>query len=267
MTTTIHGAPFGLGRPSAPHYLMAAALGIGVVFALVVGAGPSFANHHVGDITLHTADTIADTSSIFLASLDTLDTIKIGDKYYIMTGGRAADHGFQVLDITDPTNIHAEGQVAALRNIFDVNFHQIGTNIYALTASQRDDGIQIINITVPSSPTVVATVRDNSNNFTKLEEVRHVAAIQIGDHHYAMATSFEEDGFEWMNITNVTAPTHVFTGTDNTLTEANKAKFTDLDDAKSFFFRQHGSNYYAYIAGSSGVQIVNLVTVLHFEVV
>ena len=239
---------------------MAAALGIGV-FALVVGAGPAFADHHVGDITLHTADTLADTSATLFGLLDTLDTIKIGDKYYIMTGGRGNnDRGFQVLEITDPTNIHAEGKVAALQNLNDVNFHQIGTNIYALTASQGGDAIQIINITVPSSPTVVATVRDNSGNFTKLDDVRNVAAIQIGDRHYAMATSSNENGFEWMDITNVTAPTHVFTGSDASLIPANFANgaFTDLEDAGAFFFRQHGSNYYAYIAGSSGVQIVNL---------
>ena len=239
---------------------MAAALGIGA-FALVVGAGPAFANHHVGDITLHTADTLADTSATLFGLLDTLDTVKIGDKYYIMTAGRGNnDRGFQVIEITDPTNIHAEGKVAAFQNILDVNFHQIGTNIYALTASQHSSGIQIINITVPSSPTVVATVRDNSNSFTKLAEVSNVAAIQIGDRHYAMATSFRENGFEWMDITNVTGPTHVFTGSDVSLVPANFAngQFTDLEDAGAFFFRQFGSQYYAYIAGSSGVQIVNL---------
>ena len=235
---------------------MAAVLGIGV-FALAVGAGPAFANHHVGDITLHTVDHIADTSATLFKLLDTLDTIKIGDEYYIMTAGRSGDQGFQVLNITDPTNINAAGKVAAFQNIFDVNLHQIGTNIYALTASIGTSGIQIINVTNPSAPTVVATIRQ-SGAFSNLDEPRNVDAIQIGDHHYALATSQRDNAFLWINITNVTAPTHLFTGTDNTLVEANKAKFTDLEDAKAFFFRQSGSKYYAYIAGSSGVQIVNL---------
>ena len=261
MKTASHDIRRGGGRVAGLHHLMIAVLAIGA-FALVVGAGPAFADHHVGDITLHTADTLADTSATLFGLLDTLDTVKIGDKYYIMTAGRGnSDRGFQVIEITDPTNIHAEGKVAAFQNILDVNFHQIGTNIYALTASQHSSGgIQIINITVPSSPTVVATVRDNSNNFTKLAEVSNVAAIQIGDRHYAMATSFRENGFEWMDITNVTGPTHVFTGSDVSLVPAHFAngQFTDLEDAGSFFFRQLGSQYYAYIAGSGGVQIVNL---------
>ena len=240
------------------HPLMVAILGIGV-FALIVGAGPAFADHHVGDITLHTKDTIADTPATYLYLLDTLDTIKIGDKYYLMTGGRSTDRGFQVLDITDPSNIRVEGNATALQNIFDVNFHQIGTNIYALTASQGTSGIQIINVTNPSAPTVVATIRQ-SGAFSNLDEPRNVDAIQIGDHHYALATSQRDNVFLWINITNVTAPTHVFTGTDVQLVGGNAAngRFTDIEDAKAFFFRQHGSNYYAYIAGSSGVQIVNL---------
>ena len=176
-----------------------------------------------------------------------------------MTAARGSEQGIQVVDITDPRNIHAEGKVSTSRNIFDINFHQMGTNIYALTASERDNNIQIINITVPSAPVRVSTFApDGSCNTSDGFSPRNVDAIQIGDHHYALVTSQTCDRFVWLNITNATAPALLFTGTDNTLVEANAAKFTDLEDAKAFFFRQIGSKYYAYIAGSSGVQVVNL---------
>ena len=166
-----------------------------------------------------------------------------------------------MLDVTDPTNIHAEGKVSTLRNIWDIDTHQIGTNIYALIAANRDNAIQIINITNPASPAVVATVRDSGN--TKLGAPRDVSAIQIGDYHYAMVASTGEHGFEWINITNATNPTSIFTGSDSDGPRGN-ALFRDgtsypyLNNAISIIFHQNGANLYAYVAGSQGVQVVDI---------
>ena len=38
----------------------------------------------------------------------------------------------------------------------------IGSNHYALVASFRDDGVQIINITDPASPSAVADITDST---------------------------------------------------------------------------------------------------------
>ena len=230
----------------------------------MVGADSAFANNEGSHLTLHIEDTLTDTSNTFFGLLDTLDTIKIGDKYYIMTGGRGSDRGFQVLEITDPTNINAVGNVNGSsigRNILDVNFHQIGTKTYALIASQRDSLIHMIDVTDPTNPTRVSTFTpDSSCNTEDGFAPRAVDAIQMGDHHYALATSQACDRFVWVNITDVTAPTLVFTGNDDSLQPRNAGNgvFTDLDDAKSLFFRQIGSKYYAYIGGSSGIQVVDI---------
>ena len=271
MKTTIHGATFGLGRPSALHYLMAAVLGIGV-FALAVGAGPAFATHEGGEIRLRLQDTITDNNMLHLTELWNLETIKIGDKYYIMTGSRGSNpgpDGFQVLDVTDPTNIRAAGQLndtgaTALRGNLGLNFHQIGTSIYALTTSYADKGMQITNITDPSNPTAVSKVNYPNcivGGSSENPGIRNAAAVQIGDHHYAMVLSTDCDKFYWLNITNTTHPTNLFTASISTNTPTNRAddtKFPRLQSPINLFFRQVGSEYFAYIGGADGIQIVDV---------
>ena len=142
---------------------MAAVLGIGV-FALVAGAEPAFAHHHVGDITLQIAGNITDTNTLKITNLWSLEAITIGDRHYLITAPRNPDSGLQILDITDPTNIRAAGHVnhtsgsTALRNNLGLDIHQIGTSIYALTTSFQDKGMQITNVTDPSNPAAVSRV-------------------------------------------------------------------------------------------------------------
>ena len=234
----------------------------------MVGTGTVFATH-VTDITLQVVDTITDTGSLYLEELWNLETIKIGDKYYIMVGGRSDDHGFQVLDITDPTNIHSEGTLAdtndtVLRNNLGLNFHQIGTSIYALTTSYSEKGMQIINVTDPSNPTAVSKVTYPNCIVAGSSEnpgIRDAAAVQIGDHHYAMAVSADCNKFHWINITNTTHPTKLFTGSVSTNTPTHRTddtKFVRLQDPVKLFFRQVDSEHFAYIGGSDAIQIVDV---------
>ena len=256
--------PEGGGRPPVLHCLMAAVLGIGA-FALVVGAEPAFATH-VGELTLYPEDTITDTASLNMGDLWSLETIKIGDKYYVVTADRAAgSRGIQILDITDPTNIRAAGQLnhtsgsTVLRNSIGLDFHQIGTSIYALTTSFQDKGMQITNITDPSNPTAVSRVTypdcgDNPN-------IRGVGAVQIGDYHYAMVLSTGCGKFYWLNITNPASPALVFTGSrssSNDQTNADPTKFTRLNSPIDVHFRQIGSEHFAYIMGADGGQVVDI---------
>ena len=246
---------------------MIAVLAIGA-FALVVGAGPAFATHEGGELILQLQDTMVDTSTTYFGTLDALNTIKIGDKYYLMTGARGTDRGFQVIEITDPTNIHAEGHVNGTsigRNILDVNFHQIDTKTYALIASQRDSRIHMIDVTDPSNPTRVSTTPIPGSCGGYGFEPRNAAAVQVGDHHYAMATSQTCDRLAWLNITNPANVTVVATVNDGSYVGAiingervSTSTWTDLDDAGDIFFRQLGSKLYAYIIGSSGVQVVDI---------
>ena len=266
MATTIHDALSGGGaRPPVLHCLAAAVLGIGV-FALVVGAEPAFATHEGGEIRLRLQDTITDNNMLHLTELWNLETIKIGDKYYIMTGGRGnSDRGFQVLEITDPTNIRAAGQLndtgaTALRNNLGLVFHQIGTSIYALTTSYSEKGMQITNVTDPSNPTAVSKVTYGDCGGEN-PAIRNAAAVQIGDYHYAMALSTQCDKFHWVNITNTTHPTNLFTGSTSTNTPTNRAvdtNFVRLESPVNLFFRQVGSEHFAYIGGADGVQIVDV---------
>ena len=71
-----------------------------------------------------------------------------------------------------------------LENAVSVTTTTIGTNHYALVASQDDNGVQIINITDPSRPSAVAGVTDcktscTATNYTELDGASSVTTTTI----------------------------------------------------------------------------------------
>ena len=67
---------------------------------------------------------------------------------------------------------------------------QIGSSHYALVASQDDDGVQIIDITDPASPTPVANLTDGTA-YPELSGAASITTAQIGpsNHHYALVAA------------------------------------------------------------------------------
>ena len=70
----------------------------------------------------------------------------------------------------------------------------IGANTYALVASFGDDGVQIIDITTPGSPTATASFDDGDSDgsggtFDELEGVRDITTVVIGSNTYALVAA------------------------------------------------------------------------------
>ena len=72
----------------------------------------------------------------------------------------------------------------------------IDDNTYSLVASYFDDGIQIIDITDPDSPTAVSAASDGENGFTELDGAYSVTTAVIGGSAYAIVTGFDDDGIQ-----------------------------------------------------------------------
>jgi len=72
----------------------------------------------------------------------------------------------------------------------------VGSSIYALVASQFDDGAQIIEITNPESPLPTGSVSDGVGGFNVLQGAAGVTAVTVGSSVYALVASFSDDGVQ-----------------------------------------------------------------------
>ena len=93
-----------------------------------------------------------------------ITTTQIGDRHYALVT-EWNESGVRIIDITDPENpsstaIIVDDASTALDGADRIIVTQIGDRHYALVTALYDDGVQIIDITDPSSPSAVAAVTD-----------------------------------------------------------------------------------------------------------
>ena len=195
-----------------------------------------------------------------------ITTAQIGpsNHHYALVAAIAAN-GVQIINITDPAS---PTPVASLTNgsaypllegAVSITTAQIGpsNHHYALVAASTtyaDNGVQIINITDPASPTPVANVIDGTA-YPELFGATSITTAQIGSSHYALVASQDDDGVQIINITDPASPTPVANLTDG-------PAYPELSGAASITTAQIGpsNHHYALVAASydSGVQIINI---------
>ena len=144
-----------------------------------------------------------------------------------------------------------DGGAAALWGASSVAAVQIGDGHYALVTAERDNGLQIIDITSPKSPTLAASVTSSSN--PALRRASSVATAQIGDGHYALVASEAGHALQIIDITNPKSPTleaRVADGSD----------YPTLRGIRSVATAQIGDGHYALVASNldNGLQIIDI---------
>ena len=90
-------------------------------------------------------------------------------------------------------------------------------------ASQGDHGVQIIDITTPSSPTPASAVTDGSN-YPELRGASSITTTTIGSSTYALVASETDDGVQIIDITDPSNP-------DPASAISDGSKYTELDGA------------------------------------
>ena len=134
-----------------------------------------------------------------------ITTTTIGSSTYALVASNA-DHGVQIIDVTDPyqpspTSILQDGSNSLeLRHPRSITTTTIGSSTYALVTSQIDDTVSIVNITTPSTPTKASAVSDGSK-YKNLDTPFSV----IGSSTYALVAAMY-DGVQVIDITNPYAP-------------------------------------------------------------
>ena len=216
-----------------------------------------------------------------LKGANSVTTTTIDSMHYALVVSQG-DNGVQIIDITDPSRPSAVANATdnttenptdytELNGAYSVTTTTIGSNHYALVASTgigSDNGVQIINITTPSSPTaVVANITDggsdgNGGTFDMLRYSQSVTTTTIpvngADRHYALVAAFFDRGVQIIDITDPSRPTAVSSMADST--EENPTNYSELQGATSVTTTQIGSRHYALVAslGDNGVQMIDI---------
>ena len=115
-----------------------------------------------------------------------------------------------------------------------------------------DDGIQIIDITNPSSPTPVLAITDGADGYAELGGAASITTTTIDSSTYALVASYDDSGVQIIDITDPTDPTAVSAvdgGSGYALGSASYITTTAI-----------GSSTYALVAArsSNAIQIIDI---------
>ena len=197
-----------------------------------------------------------------LAGARDIITVVIGESTYALAASYD-DDGVQIMDISDPANPTAtavardgQGGFTELNGARDIITVVIGESTYALVASDYDNGVQIIDISDPASPTATAAVTDEQGGFTELNGAHDVTTVVIGEKTYALVASDYDNGVQIIDISDPASPTATAAVTDE------QGGFTELNGAHDVTTVVIGEKTYALVASDydNGVQIMEIGT-------
>ena len=116
------------------------------------------------------------------------------------------DDGVQIIDITTPSNPTPvsnfndnDNGFTTLDGPVSIAITTIDSSTYALVAAKRDDGVQIIDITNPHTPTSPSNPTWGSNGFTELGDPVSITIV-AGSPEYALVASKASNGIQIMRI-------------------------------------------------------------------
>ena len=185
----------------------------------------------------------------YLSGANGVAVAEIGSKVYAVVTA-VWDAGVQIMDITDPSNPTA---VATVDGGSDLDFGEIGgvaiveigSNVYALLAVTGGNHLTIIDITDPTSPSRVSTIK-------KLENPADVAVAEINSKTYAVTTGTIGSGL--ISILDVTDPSNPLKVSNVT---GGQGDVPNLQFGAGVEIVQIGSKTYAVsVAGTNGAFLI-----------
>ena len=207
------------------------------------------------DITA--TDSVTDGGTLEIRGAWGITTFESGDHIYAAVA-LYDDHGVQILNVTDPSDITAAGSITdggslVLKNAVDITTFKSGGHTYAAVASYGDSGVQILNVTDPSDITATDSITDGGSR--ELNRAWSITTFELDDHIYAAVAAQEDDGVQILDVTNpsrITDAGHI----------ANNGSL-ELDSARGIATFESGGYTYAAVASYNGnaVQIIRISTV------
>ena len=203
-----------------------------------------------------------------------VDTFASGGGVYAVVAARDAN-AVQVINVTDPTRPRMvaearDGRSDGHGGTFDklagaegVEIAQVGGRAYAVVAASGDDGVQIIDVTDPASPRAVSSVADepgsSRNKFSMLDGASGVEIFVKDSKTYALVSSWDDDGFQVIDITNPASPAPADRGHDGNRC-STAARYSALGGALASDTLAFNGRLYALVAANfdDGLQVVDV---------
>ena len=203
------------------------------------------------------AGQLADTAELLLENARGISAFKMGASTYAAVTSASAD-GLQLVDVSDPSNPVAAGQLSDTESLLlddpiGIAVFTAGASTYAAVASASDDGLQLVDISNPSNPVAAGQLSDAYNpSVLLLENARGVDVFAIGAHTYAAVVSISEDSLQLVDISDPAYPAPAgHLGDDSSIL---------LDGARNVDIFTMGAHTYAAVASyyDDGIQLVQL---------
>ena len=236
---------------------------LGVKTYAAVTSG-SFATVQILDITYPydiTAKGSINSTNANLSGVQDITTFESGIHTYAAVTSHSSDDYFSILNVTDPSNI------TKVRDIIDDGDLKLGSpreiaifnsrgNTYAVVTAQGDDGVQILNITDPSTITAAGSIDDADGADLKLDGANGIAIFESGDRTYAAVAAEVDNGVQILDITDSFGPEDIIPAADNIGDQAD----TVLSIANGIATFESDGNTYAAVTSSleDGVQVLDI---------
>ena len=193
-----------------------------VVFSVVILTG----SNAFGATPYDTTSSDAETDGV--NGFRELDGAKAVSVFQLANGTNFAlvasydDDGIQLINLNNPTNIVAVtaktdgvSGYTALDGAADAKSFSIGDKRYGVVVSGIDDGIQLLNMTNPLKPAPLDAEFDGPNGFSELDGANSVNVFTLSNGtNYSLVTSYDDDGFQLVNMNDPTAIVAVDSETD-----------------------------------------------------
>ena len=152
-------------------------------------------------------DSLSDTTALELDAVQESAVYSVNGRLYAVAVGES-DDGIQIVDVTDPTDITAVSKVEDSSELLldgprGVTMHTIDGLHYAVVASEVEDGLQVIDVTDPSTPVAKAKLAHGSGRL--LDGAFAVDTFTVGNKHYAIVAAADSNALQIVELTAVTA--------------------------------------------------------------
>ena len=198
------------------------------------------------------AGSLGDDNTMLLDGATGVDVFTLGSNTYVAV---VSDDGLQIIDVTTPASPTAAGSLGddntrLLDGATGVDVFTLGSNTYAAVASGVDDGLQIIDVTTPASPTAAGSLEDDNTRL--LDGATGVDVFTLGSNTYAAVASYTAGGLQIVDVTD----------TDNLVAAGSLEDDNTrlLDGAADVDVFTTGGNTYAAVASDDGLQIIDVTT-------
>ena len=209
-----------------------------------------------------TAGSLDDTTGIRNHELDGAYDIKVfesGNHTYAAVAA-GVDNGVQILNLTDPVHIVAEGRSShstsddqLLDQPFGLDIFEFDDTPYAVVAARTSNAVQVLDLSDPESPSAIANIVDDTD--TRFTQPWGIATFVSGDRAYAVVGSHGTEGVQVLRLAEVNDPPVVDAGPD--LTYAEQSTFTITGATVTDDDTAEGDLSYEWIA-SGGVSRINM---------